>query len=254
MSSIANSVLSQYGTSSSSTTSTDRLASDKHTFLKLLVAQLTNQDPLDPTDDKEFVAQLAQFTSLEQLQEINAGMETLNTTMTQSQLMSATSFIGKDVVVSGQQVTKLNNDDGDILTTYNYFTIEESAAACQVTVLDGNGNLVYYQDLGSVQAGTYPYSWPGVNTSGNEVDNGVYQIYVTAQDSNGSAILVNQQFTATVYGVMVEDGVYKLVLDGGRTVAITDVNQVSDTTSLSSGTTTDGTDTSADDSSGSSGG
>jgi flagellar basal-body rod modification protein FlgD len=50
---------------------TDRLGSDKHTFLKLLVTQLSNQDPLDSTDDKKFVAQLAQFTSLEQLQEIN---------------------------------------------------------------------------------------------------------------------------------------------------------------------------------------
>lgn len=218
---------------------TDRLASDKHTFLKLLVAQLTNQDPLDPTDDKEFVAQLAQFTSLEQLQEINAGVGTLNATMTQGQMMTATGFIGKDVFVSGNQVTKFSDDEGNIYTTKVYYSFEENVAAHQVTILDSGGNIMFYKDLGAHTAGTDQYLWDGRDVNGKEVPGGVYQIFISAQDANGRSVLSNQQFSARVIGVMQEDGVYKLALDGGRVVPITDVNTITEPTKTDAGGTTE---------------
>lgn len=205
---------------------TDRLASDKHTFLKLLVAQLTNQDPLNPTEDKEFVAQLAQFTSLEQLQEINAGVEGLNTTMTQSQLMTATGFIGKDVVAKGDQITKLSMS-GQIVTTRSWFTITDPATKAQATILDSSGMPVFSEELGSLQAGTHQYAWNGKLASGQEAPNGVYTIMITAQDKNDKAVVIQQQqLTARVVGVVNEDGVYKLVLDGGRTVNLMDVTEI----------------------------
>lgn len=223
-----NSVYASTGTESSTT---DRLASDKNTFLKLLVAQLTHQDPLNPTDDKEFVAQLAQFTSLEQLQEINAGVGTLNDTMHQGQLMSATGFIGKDVVVTGAQITK-GTSNGQIATTASYFTINEDMAEGYYIIRDGNGNLVYQEELPARNAGIYTVPWTGRNLSGSESAAGVYQVSVVALDKNGNSILVNQQMTATVYSVFVEDGVYMLGLDSGRSVALTDVTEVSDMASL----------------------
>ncbi|MDR3073093.1 MAG: hypothetical protein LBV01_00025 [Deltaproteobacteria bacterium] len=206
---------------------TDRLASDKQTFLKLLVAQLTHQDPLNPTEDKEFVTQLAQFTSLEQLQEINAGMGTLNTTMNQSQLMTATGFIGKDVVASGQQVSKLNDAAGNIVTTRVWFTVDQDVAKAQVNIYDGSGNPVFQENLGSHNAGTHTYAWSGTDVNGKEVPAGVYTIVISAQDSDDKAVIVKQQFTARVYGVLNENGVYKLVLDGGREVPIMDVTEIS---------------------------
>lgn len=226
---LANSILKKDNEDSGASSSkTDRLASDKHTFLKLLVAQLTHQDPLNPTDDKEFVAQLAQFTSLEQLQEINSGVSGLNTTMTQSQMMTATGFIGKDVVVTGNQVTKFNDEKKAIYTTKVYYTFKEDVAAHQVSILDDNKNIVYYADLGAYKAGTYQFPWNGKDMNGKEMPSGVYQIYVSAQDANGKAVLSNQQFTARVMGVMQEDGVYKLALDGGRVVPITDVTTITE--------------------------
>lgn len=221
-------------TTSTSTDSSDRLATDKFTFLKLLVAQLTNQDPLDPTDDKEFVAQLAQFSSLEQLQEINAGVSTLNETANQGQLLSATSFIGKAVVVSGDQVTKTNTDDGDIATTIVYYTLDEPIAKAYITITDGT-NVVRQETVTSLQAGTYQYSWDGLNDSGKEATTGVYQINIAAFDENDQRVQVETQFTAQVKTVYMEDGVYYLSLDGGRTVALTDVVEVgAATTSTSS--------------------
>lgn len=227
-----------YGSSSTETTTSsgsDRLAADKNTFLKLLVAQLTNQDPLNPTEDKEFITQLAQFTSLEQLQSINEGVETLNETMQQGQMISATSFIGKDVVVTGDQVTKMNSDDGSILTTTIYFTIDEAMAKGQVNIYDQtSGNLVYSEDLAAKQAGTYSYVWDGLNSSGKEVASGVYKIVITAQDSSDKAVLVSTLFTDRVSTVLNEDGVYKLTLASGRVVNLTDVTEVGGGTSTTS--------------------
>ncbi len=210
---------------STASQSSDRLATDKFTFLKLLVAQLTNQDPLNPTEDKEFVAQLAQFSSLEQLQEINTGIGTLGDTMNQSQLMSATSFIGKGVVVSGDQVTKVNTADGDIATTLVYYSFDSAIEKAYVTITDGQ-NIVRQDTLGSLQAGTYQYAWDGRDGSGAEVPTGVYQIIIAAVDGNDKTVPVNTQFTAQVNSVYIEDGVYYLALDGGRTVALTDVVEI----------------------------
>ena len=204
---------------------TDRLASDKHTFLKLLVAQLTNQDPLNPTEDKEFVAQLAQFTSLEQLQEINAGMGTLNTTMTQSQLMTATGFIGKDVVTTGDQVTKFTQA-GSIYTSRAWYTFEQEAESVQATVLDSSGNIVYQKDLGAHNIGSHYFDWNGRNMVDQEMPNGVYTVSITAQDKNGTTVFPKQQITARVIGVSNEGDGYKLVLDGGRVVPLMNVTEV----------------------------
>lgn len=204
---------------------TDRLASDKHTFLKLLVAQLTNQDPLNPTEDKEFVAQLAQFTSLEQLQEINAGMGTLNTTMTQSQLMTATGFIGKNVVTTGDQVTKFTQG-GNIYTTTAWYTFEQAAETVQATVLDSSGNIVYQEDLGARSIGSHQFNWNGRNMVGQEVPSGVYTVSITAQDKNGTTVFPLQQITARVLGVTNEGDGYKLILDGGRVVPLMNVTEI----------------------------
>lgn len=218
---------------------TDRLSSDKHTFLKLLVAQLTNQDPLNPTEDKEFITQLAQFTSLEQLQEINSGVETLNSTMNQSQLMTATGFIGKDVVATGDQVTKFTVA-GQVLTTQAWYTIDEDMAQGLVNIYDGGSNLVYSETLTARNAGSYNFPWNGKNMAGQEVPSGVYTILISAQDKNDKTVMVKQQMTARVYGVTNEDGVYKLILDGGRVVPLMDVTEITnaDTTSTNGAAST----------------
>lgn len=226
-------------TDTSASQSTDRLATDKFTFLKLLVAQLTNQDPLDPADDKEFVAQLAQFTSLEQLQEINTGVGTLNETMNQGQLMSATSFIGKAVVVSGDQVTKVTTSDGNVATTVVYYSFDEPIEKAYVTITDGT-NIIRQDTVGSLQAGTYQYTWNGLKDNGAEASTGVYKIIIAAVDGDDKTVPVTTQFTAQVTSVYAEGGVYYLSLDGGRTVALTDVVEIGEgvTTTTSTSTAT----------------
>ena len=217
----------------------DRLAADKSTFLKLLVAQLSNQDPLNPTEDKEFVTQLAQFTSLEQLQNINEGVGNLNTTMHQSQLLSATSFIGKQILADGSQITKVSDDKGEIYTTDLYYTLDEDVAKGQANIFDANGNLVRSITIAARNADSYPLQWDGKNSSGVVVPDGTYDIVLSFQDKNDKAVMPKTQFVGRVVGVENENGVYSLVLSGGRTVKFTDVVEIyQEATSTTSGTDT----------------
>ena len=222
------SVIGNVSSSSAASTaaqSSDRLASDKFTFLKLLVAQLENQDPLDPSDDQEFVAQLAQFTSLEQLQEINAGVSTLNTTMVEDRMMSATNFIGKAVEVVGDQITKTNDADGNVVTSYVYFTADSPFEKAYITIMDSTGtNIIATDTISGRPAGSYYYdSWDGKNANGKEVESGVYKIIIAGVDENDKSVLMETRFEAQVTSVYIEDGVYHLALNGGRSVALTDV-------------------------------
>lgn len=204
----------------------DRLAADKETFLKLLVAQLTHQDPLNPTEDKEFITQLAQFTSLEQLQSINAGVEGLNTTMYQTQMLSAATYIGKSVVASGNQITKLS-DAENTYTTDIIYTIDQDVARGEVNIFDASGNLKYSDIITAKNAGSYVYNaWKGYDSSGKEVADGNYTIMMNFFDSEGKTVLGTTQFIGQVTSTMQKDGEYYLVLAGGREVKLTEVTEV----------------------------
>ena len=79
------------------TTEADNSSLGKDAFLQILITQLQNQDPTSPMDDKEFISQMAQFSSLEQMQNMTKAMESLLDSQKQTQLMSYTSFVGKEV-------------------------------------------------------------------------------------------------------------------------------------------------------------
>ena len=82
---------------------------DKNAFMLLLVTQFKYQDPLNPMDDKEFVSQMAQFSSLEQLINLNTSMGSLTTATNNDQMINATSYIGKEVTVSGNSIGKVTD-------------------------------------------------------------------------------------------------------------------------------------------------
>ena len=94
----------------------------KDAFLKLLVTQLQNQDPLNPLDDKEFIAQLAQFSSLEQMTNISSGITSLTEKTAQQDMLSAVNYIGKEVTAEGSELTK-----GENYVTPVYFTLSGAA-------------------------------------------------------------------------------------------------------------------------------
>ena len=219
---VASSVLSSYQSSTISGAATTASSTmGKDAFLKLLVTQLSHQDPLNPMDDKDMTAQLAQFSSLEQLSNINTGIETLNTTMTQNQITNAVSYIGKSVKANGYSLSK---EDGVISAMY--YSLGETVTDASVNIYDSDGTLVRSSSIGTKTAGNYEYDWDGLNSNGEEVADGVYSVAIKAYNSDGKQVLVQTQVSGVVSGVTTNSGVTYLNLKDGRTVALSNVNQI----------------------------
>ena len=173
-------------------------------------------------DDKEFVAQLAQFSSLEQLMNMNESMEALTATNKDQQVIAAATYIGKDVAAAGNSISKKDGVIGKF-----YWAVGSDMAKGSIYVYDSEWNQVYGEDLGS-RAGntTFTFDWTGRNYAGAEVPDGVYYIRLSCEDANGQPILVDTRVTGRVDGVAKENGEIYLRMDDGRVVALSNVSEV----------------------------
>ncbi|MFP5259337.1 MAG: flagellar hook assembly protein FlgD [Acidobacteriota bacterium] len=226
VSSLLASTSSSTASSTSSGSGTSKLGMDA--FLQLLVTQLQYQDPLSPMDDKEFVAELAQFSSVEQLTEINTGIEKLSTIGQEQQLLGAVNFIGKTIEANGTAVS-LSEGKASAVS----FTLPDDASTCLVNVLDSSGNIVRTVDLGASKAGSVEFTWDGQNFDGTAMSDGQYQVAVTATNANGEVMKVSSTMTGTVTGITQQNGTYYLDIGNGRNVAFTDITNVIDSSSAS---------------------
>lgn len=215
---------------------------DKDAFLKLLLTQLGQQDPLNPMEDKEFTAQLAEFSSLEQLTDINEGIGSLNEGNTRMEMLSAVSFIGKEVRAEGDTISKMGDSSSVV-----YYQLDEPVANAYVNVFDSWGNVVRTIESGPLQAGLYQFAWDGRDYTGNATPDGVYQVSISAEGAEGQPVLVNTEVSGKVAGVSTENGQHYLRLSDGRVVSFMDVQEVVDsakaTPDSSDGTSGDGTET-----------
>jgi len=226
VSSLLASTSSSTASSTASSSSSSTLGMDS--FLQLLVTQLQYQDPLSPMDDKEFVAELAQFSSLEQLTEINTGIENLATIGQQQQLLGAVNFMGKTIEATG---TAVSLADGE--ATPVTFTLPQDASTCLVNVLDTSGSIVRTVDLGSATAGSVEFTWDGKDYNGTTMADGQYQVAVTATNADGEVMTVSSTMTGTVSGITQSNGTYYLDIGNGRNVAFTDITNVINSSSAS---------------------
>ncbi len=222
-------ILGQYekSTSAASGGATDRVTSDKDMFLKLLVAQLSHQDPLNPQDDKEFVAQLAQFTSVEELQNINTGITSLNGAYNQQQVATAASFLGTTISAKGDNITRY---DSYVSTVYANFPDNAANGTINVYSTDAAGNpgkIVYSEAFGATQAGRVDYTWSGKDNNGKAMPNGTYIITMSAVNNEGGNMLVDTSSEGVVTGVETsKDGNHFLYLDDGRKVRFNSVEMI----------------------------
>lgn len=208
----------------------------KEDFLTLLVAQLSNQDPMNPTDDKEFVSQLSEFSSLEQLTNISGGIDEMNSSTSRQEMISAVSFIGKDVRANGYGLSK---QDGT--TSSLYFSMTEPVASGFINIYDPNMNLIRTESIGTKQPGNYEYQWDGKDYKGADLADGVYSVAMYAEGLDGKPVLVSTEVSGKVAGVQTEGTAQYLRLSDGRIVKFTDVKEVVDNSAT---TTTDDTTTS----------
>jgi flagellar basal-body rod modification protein FlgD len=221
----------------------------KSDFLLLLVTQFKYQDPLNPMDDKEFVAQLSQFSSLEQLMNLNTSMESLTAATQDQQMMNAVSYIGKDVAASGSSIAKKDGHVGKF-----YWAADGEVAKGTLYVYDQDLNQIYGEQFGPKSAGTTTtFEWSGRNYMGAQVPDGVYYIRIACEDAAGQTLLVDTRVTGRVEGVATEQGEIYLRLDDGRVVALKNVHEIAAAANVQQDTDTDtgagtgtGTDTGSD--------
>jgi flagellar basal-body rod modification protein FlgD len=169
---------------------------DKDDFLQLLVTQMQHQDPLNPQDPAQFTAQLAQFSSLEQLIEVNASLQSLGDQQTANERISASNYIGHNARILGTMV-QVNQGEA---TPIRFETLHDSAAV-SLTVYNADGVLVDYVDLGPYEAGSHDYQWNGILSDGSNIADGTYRIELNAVDGSGEAISTQTSFAGEVTSV-----------------------------------------------------
>jgi flagellar basal-body rod modification protein FlgD len=190
---------------------------DFNTFLKLLVAQLKNQDPLNPLDGTEFTGQIAQFSALEQQINSNNYLSQLVEQRDYGQTSLAVSYIGKVALAPGDTMAVGETGGSEFA-----YSLDETASSVEITVRDADGKLVKTQ-VGDGTTGNHIVTWDGKNDAGEQVAEGNYTVNVRAVDSEGSVIPNTVMTYGVVSSVITENGGASLVMTDGRTVDISEV-------------------------------
>jgi flagellar basal-body rod modification protein FlgD len=165
-------------------------------FLKLMTTQLKTQDPFNPMDNTQMAAQMAQFSSVAGISEMNASIKTLAAQLTGSRIGDAASWIGRSALVASSSATPLA--DGSY---GGQITLPAAASSVTLSLVDADGNTVHSADLGAHAAGDVDWKWDGTDASGNTAGGGALKVVVTARDATGAAIAPTTASWAAVGGV-----------------------------------------------------
>ncbi len=226
-------------TSTSSATSTDTAAAATSTtsttnadseqrFLKLLVTQLNNQDPLNPMENAELTSQLAQMSTVSGIEQLNATLKGLVSQSDASQVLQAASLIGYAVLSPGNTLSlQMSEDETTGVKTPKEvpFAVElpaNGATDVTVTITDANGNKVRTMELGALGEGANGAKWDGKNDAGEVVAEGNYQFSVTAVGAGASVSATALTFTQVAAVKQGTNGV-TLDLSTGKSIGLSDV-------------------------------
>lgn len=192
----------------------------KDDFLQLLVTQLQAQDPLKPMDSTDFTAQLAQFSSLEELQNINNTLGDVGKSQSVLTNSQAVDFIGKRIQAVGDRIHLTSGQTIPI-----EFDLQGDSTGVFIKVYNQYGDFMRDIDAGAMTAGQQSVTWDGIDYQGRRVPDGSYRFEVMAMDENGNNVPATTFTTGTVSGVYYKNGMSYL-LAGNQEVALGDVVQV----------------------------
>jgi len=199
---------------STSTSSTYNLSADD--FMTLLLTQLKNQDPTDPTDMSTFTSQLCSLNQLEQATTTNDYLKEIASGSNSEEV----NYIGKSITFDGDSIS-VSDGTADNLV----FSLDSDATNVAITIYDSDGNEVKTITATDLSSGTNTITWDGTDDDGSAVDDGSYTYEVSALDSSGDSVDAVAYKTAKVTGVVYEDGTPYLVADGEK-VSLDDVTGV----------------------------
>lgn len=165
--------------------STTALNADFNTFLKILTAQLKNQDPTEPVDAAQFTQQLVQYSQVEQQMATNSKLDDLLTSINSNGITPLLSYVGQ--YVETPTTDELVVQNGQALMAY---TLPTEAQSAVISVQDDKGNVIATID-GATEQGLNRVAWDGVLASGAAASDGVYKFVLTAKNSSGDLIAVS---------------------------------------------------------------
>lgn len=169
-------------------------------FLELMTTQLTHQDPLKPMEGGEFLGQLAQFGTVNGIQELQSSIDAMAGSLQSTEALQAANMLGRQAVVPGR--TGILPEGG---TLNGVVEVPQAVGELSVDILDSGGQLVRHLDLGARSAGAAQLSWDGLMDNGEYAPPGVYQLRAEAA-INGTNEAVETLVAATVESVSIGRG------------------------------------------------
>ncbi|GKS68508.1 flagellar basal-body rod modification protein FlgD [Nitrosomonas sp. PY1] len=188
-------------------------------FLKLLVTQMKNQDPLKPLDNAEVTSQLAQISTVSGIDKLNSTLQLLNSDVAESLSMEAAQMIGHSVLVPG---TTLTLEQGAAAAGVE---LDQAVDQLKVTIMDSSGLPIRHMDLGNMPAGVNAIPWDGKTDSGILAANGEYTFSIVASQG-GNDIKANALSLGTVNSVTPNEKGALLDIDKIGLVSLSDIKQV----------------------------
>lgn len=209
------------GSSAQTSTAPPNKSMGKDDFLKLLVAQMQAQDPLDPMESTDFSAQLAQFSALEQMQNVNKNLESLIEYQASNSNNMAINLIDKKVTVPGDDIS-IAGGNPDSLP----YELGRDAAAVTVKIYDSLNNLVASIDRGPEAAGRHDFAWDGKDSSGKAIPDGSYTFEVSAVNGTGVAIATRTLNETLVTGILFENGTSYVVTEDEDIIDLRNITSI----------------------------
>ena len=193
----------------------------KNQFMELMIAQMENQNPLEPQDNGAFISQLAEFSSLEEMQKLSGSVNDFASQYQSTQALQASAMVGRTVLVPGTE-SPLGADG----TISGIIELPESTGSLIVNIYNGSGELVNNFNMGQQVAGTVPFVWDGTNSDGEYMPYDEYTFKVEANQS-GEMKQVNTLLSANVNSVSIgQAGEITLNLFGMGSVPLENVREI----------------------------
>ncbi len=219
---IDNAILNQYqlaDTTNGRHTKIDDLGADE--FMTLLLEQLKNQDPLEPQDNGDFIAQMAQFSTVTGIDEMNTSISGLGSSMGGNQALQSANLVGRSVLVSANEfaLDEENNLEGA-------FQLESTSSAT-ASIYTASGELAHQIDLGIRSPGQNKFTWDGVLEDGNRAPVGDYTVavnYGTGEFSTAAEVMLEQKIDSVNFSHGGGDIVLNTV--GGQALNFSEITQI----------------------------
>ncbi len=188
-------------------------------FLKLLVTQLKNQDPLNPMDNAQITTQMAQISTVSGIDKLNTTLQSMAVSFGTGQSLQATAMIGHNVLAAGNT---MQLQDG---TALGGIALPQAADSVVVSVRDASGLVLHKVNLGAQEAGVVSFQWDGVTDSGASATPGSYSFSVEAMQG-GNKVEATALALGRVGSVSQANGTVQLNIDGQGPVALADIKRV----------------------------